>query len=60
MSAGAVITEAYRAMAGTTGAIALTLERKRPVSQAQIAAWVLALRAAADKLETLTGEKANE
>lgn len=54
MSAGAVIAEALKAMAGTVGSMALALELRRSVPRSVILTWVARLRAAADKLEELT------
>lgn len=53
MSAGQVIAAAWHAMGGTVGEMALTLERKQPVPQAQILKWIKRLRNAADVLEGL-------
>lgn len=53
MSAGRVIADAWHAMGGTVGEMALALERKQPVPKPVILRWVKRLRNAADVLEAL-------
>ena len=52
MSAGRVITTAYKAFAGTAGAICLALERKKPIPRETLIQWATSLRTAADQIDT--------
>jgi hypothetical protein len=56
MSAGQVITEAWRHLSGVPGDMAIALELRKPVPKPVILRWVNKLRRAADKLEELLND----
>lgn len=54
ITAGQAIRLALERFAGVHGAMAVAMERRRPVSRETLQDWVRRLRAAADELEGAT------